>query len=380
MYSLASLLGLLVVALWAHVFAFGHRGYRIAAGLALVALMYTHNWGLFLAVGTIVALVPIWWASTDRRALVRDALVVYAIVAVVYLPWLPTLAFQAAHTGAPWSQKPSLADILGPISGILGGQPVPLGLFLAAGAGLAAIAGRRLPAATEPRVRAVWLIVAMPLAGLAIAWLASQASPAFTGRYFAVFLGPVILLAGVGLAHSGRLGIICLVIVLALWIDPRTSEINHKSDARLVAAQIDSHVHPGDLVVSVHPEQAPLLHYYFPPGLRYATALGPMPDPGVFDWRDALARLHAADPPGTLGQLVNTLAPGRRLVLVMPIIRTARWGAPWTRLVRLRSSEWQIAAERDVYLRRLIVAPRFGHKRLPRGVRAVIYERLATPR
>jgi hypothetical protein len=145
-----------------------------------------------------------------------------------------------------------------------------------------------------------------------------------------------------------------------------------------VAALVAPHVHRGDLVVSVHPEQAPLLHYYFPPGLRYATALGPMPDPGVFDWRDALERLRLADPGATLGQLVNTLAPGRRLVLVLPIIRTARWAAPWTRLVRRRSGEWQTAASDDRYLRRLIVAPRFGHGRLPRGVRAIIYERLRT--
>jgi hypothetical protein len=309
--------------------------------------------------------------------LLRDAAVVYGITAVLYLPWLPTLMFQAAHTGAPWSEKPSLADVLGPISGILGGQTVPLALLLAAGTGLAALA-RRDESEARPAVRAMWLLIAIPVAGLALAWLSSQFSPAFTGRYFAIFAGPVLLIAAIGLAHAGRLGLICLIIVLALWLDPRTGTLNRKSDARAVAALVAPHVHRGDLVVSVHPEQAPLLHYYFPPGLRYATALGPMPDPGVFDWRDALERLRLADPGATLGQLVNTLAPGRRLVLVLPIIRTARWAAPWTRLVRRRSGEWQTAASDDRYLRRLIVAPRFGHQRLPRGVRAIIYERLRT--
>jgi len=375
MYSLVSLLGLLVAALWAHVFAFERRRWRIPAGLALAALVYSHNWGLFLGVGTVIAVLPIWWRAADRRAVVRDAAVVYGVTALIYLPWLPTLAFQAAHTGAPWSVKPSLADVLGPISGILGGQAVPLGLLLAAGAGLAALA-RRSRTDAQQSVRAVWLLIVIPVAGLAVAWLSSQASPAFTGRYFAVFLGPVILLAGAGLAHAGRLGIVCLLIVLALWIDPRTGAIERKSDARVVASLVAPHVSPGDLVVSVHPEQAPLLRYYFPPGLRYATALGPMADPGVFDWRDALDKLRAADPPGTLGRLVNTLEPGRRLVLVLPIIRTASWRAPWTRLVRRRSAEWELAAQRDVYLRRLLVAPRFGNRRLPRGVRAVVYERL----
>jgi hypothetical protein len=380
MYSLVALLGLLVVALWAHVFALGHRAYRIPAALALAALIYTHNWGLFLGAGSAVAVAFVWRRAPDRHALLRDAAIVYGIVALLYAPWLPTLAFQAAHTGAPWSETPSLGDVLGPISGILGGEAVPLGLLLAGGVGLAAItAGGRGAPEQRPRVLALWLLVLIPASGLALAWLSSQVSPAFTGRYFAVFVGPLLLLAGIGLAHAGRLGIVCLLIVLALWLDPRTAAINRKSDARAVAALVAPHVRPGDMVVSVHPEQAPLLRYYFPPGLRYATALGPMADSQVFDWRDALDRLHEATPGATLGQLVNTLKPGRRLVLVLPIIRTARWAAPWTRLVRRRSGEWQVAADRDVYLRRLLAVPHFGDHRLPRGVRAVVYERCSHP-
>jgi len=369
MYALLALLALLLVALHAHVFAFGRQAYRIPAGVVLALLIYTHNWGLFLAVGTVVALLPIWRASSDRRALLRDAAVVYGIAAVAYLPWVPSLLSQAAHTGAPWSERPTLSDLLGPISGILGGEAIPLGLLLAAGAGFATLSRRE----NGPHVRAMWMLITIPLAGLALAWLSSQVSPAFTGRYFAVFVGPVLLLAGVGLAHAGRLGLVCLCIVLALWLDPRTGTINRKSDVRLVASLIKPHVMPGDLVISAHPEQAPLLHYYFRPGLRYATALGQMADPRVFDWRDALDRLRMAHPPTMLAPLVSSLRPGQRVILVLPIIRRARWGAPWTRLVRRRSAEWERAANRDPRLDRLDVYPHFGTDPLPRGVRAVIY-------
>ena len=31
--------------------------------------------------------------------------------ALLYLPWVPTLLFQAAHTGAPWSRKPGYEDL-----------------------------------------------------------------------------------------------------------------------------------------------------------------------------------------------------------------------------------------------------------------------------
>jgi hypothetical protein len=204
--------------------------------------------------------------------------------------------------------------------------------------------------------------------------VASQPSPAWTGRYFAVFVGPLLLLAGIGLAHAGRLGLIALAIVVALSLHTRTHEIDRKGDARLVAALIAPHVHPGDVVVAVHPEQAPVMHYYFPPGLKYATALGWMPDPKVFDWRDALDRLKAAGPAETLDHLLDDMHPGQRLILAFPIIRTADWGAPWTSLVRQRSRQWAKAAADDLRLHRIVAEPRFRHHRaLLRGVRTVIY-------
>ncbi len=30
----------------------------------------------------------------------------FAAVALMYLPWLPTLLYQAQHTGAPWALAP----------------------------------------------------------------------------------------------------------------------------------------------------------------------------------------------------------------------------------------------------------------------------------
>ena len=221
--------------------------------------------------------------------------------------------------------------MLGPITGLLGGQVVPLGLLLAGGAGLATLAQAPRGEVTADRRRtAMWTLIVLPATALVIAWLASQLSPAYTGRYFAILIGPMLLLAGIGLAHAGRLGLVALAIILALWFDPRTGTISHKSDVRVVAANIRSTVQAGDLVISVHPEQVPVLHYYFPPNLRWATSLGPMPDPGVFDWRDAEDRLKAARPTPTLNRLVSTMRPGQTLVLALPIIRTAAWGAPWT--------------------------------------------------
>ena len=389
MYTLVSLLALVVAATLVRIFVWRRRAFLPLFSVALAALMYTHNWGLFLAVGTVVALVPAWRVAPDRRALTRDVAIAYGAVALLYAPWPPSLLFQAVHTGAPWSRRPGVADVLGPISGMLGGETVPLALALAAGAGLATVVKAGRSAAVGPgdvpdpdavRRTAVWVLVALPIAGLVIAWSASQIAPGFAGRYFAVFVGPVLLLAGIGLAHAGRLGVISLAIICALWIDPRTTELKSKSNARLVAAKVKADVYPGDLVVSVHPEQTPLLHYYLPDGLRYADSISLVGDPLLFDWRDALERLQEARPSRVLASYVSSLRPGQTLVLVNPIIRGQRWRAPWTKLVRKRSAQWQRQADRNPNLVRIGAQPRFGNRPLTRGVRATLYRKTAAPR
>ncbi len=390
MYALVSLLALVVAAALVRVFVFRRRAFLPLFSVALAALMYSHNWGLFLAVGTLAALVPAWRAAPDRRAFLRDVVIAYGTVALLYAPWMPSLYFQALHTGAPWSRRPSVGDVFGPIAGILGGEPVPLALALATGAGLAtivkvrggdaAVVGQLTEGAASVRRTAAWVLVVLPLAALLVAWTASQVAPAFAVRYFAVFVGPVLLLAGVGLAHAGRLGLVALVIICVLWMDPRTKELENKSNVRLVAAKIKADVYPGDLVVSVHPEQTPVLHYYLPDGLRYADSISLVRDPLVFDWRDALERLREARPSRVLDSYVSSLRPGQTLVLVNPIIRGSRWRAPWTELVRKRSAQWQRQADRNPNLVRIGAQPRFGNRPLKRGVRATLYRKTAAPR
>ena len=126
----------------------------------------------------------------------------------------------------------------------------------------------------------------------------------------------------------------------------------------------------GDMVVAIHPEQGPVMHYYLPQdiGLRWADALGPVKDPQIFDWRDALDRLKAARPTPTEDALVRTLQAGPAAAAVFPIIRTARWGAPWTSEVRKRSAQWQRVLDRDKRLSRTLVVARCSRaSRCPRA-------------
>ncbi len=93
------------------------------------------------------------------------------------------------------------------------------------------------------------------------------------------------------------------------------------------------------------------------------------------DWRDALQRLKDAKPTPTEDALVKTLKPNQRLLAVFPIIRSAQWGAPWTKLVRTRSARWQRVLDRDKRLSRVLAAPHLNGRR-PKGVRLVLYQRL----
>src|SRR6202040_3402877 len=131
---------------------------------------------------------------------------------------------------------------------------------------------------------------------------------------------------------------------------------------------------PGDLIISTHPEQAPVLHYYLPdPSLRWATSMGPVRDPGIMDWRDALDRLQDARPKATLRALLRTTKRDTTIVLMLPILRTARWTAPWTALVKRRSLQWEKAMNSNPRLVRTGQMPHLSHQGLPRGVRAVLY-------
>lgn len=383
MYSLVALESLLVVTTFALVFVQRRRAWLPAFSGSLLALVLTHNWGLFAGVASVAALAKLVQLAPhgERRALLRDAAIAYGATALLYLPWLPTLLFQARHTGAPWAERPKLSDLVGGLGLTVGGQTTALAIAFVGGGSLAALLFGRPAAALlrdtvsaeGRRARAALAVLTIGLGGILVAFLASQASPAWANRYFAVFVPPILLAMAFGLSRAGRIGVVALAVVAVLWFDPRTGQLNAKGNAHTVGVLARDAVLPGDLVISTHPEQVPVLHYYFPPGLRWASALGPFPDTGVMDWRDALPRLRAAHPSQIAAPLLAATRPGQSVLLVQPIIRTGSWGAPWTMLVRRRAAQWERLLDHEPRLVRVGVLQQYGQRRPPRGVRAVRY-------
>src|SRR4051794_11515260 len=104
MYALMILLG--IVASTAFVLAYVQRRSRWAPafGVLLALMLYTHNWSLFFGAACAAAFAWLWWKASDadRPRMLRDGAIGFGVTALLYLPWLPTLANQAQHTGAPW--------------------------------------------------------------------------------------------------------------------------------------------------------------------------------------------------------------------------------------------------------------------------------------
>ena len=97
---------------------------------------------------------------------------------------------------------------------------------LGAGFGLSTLlAGSR----RSPRARAALVVAVIGATALALAWLASQVSPAWSNRYFSVFIGPLLLLGAAGLARGGRLGLVVVAILFAFWFNPRTAALEPRA-------------------------------------------------------------------------------------------------------------------------------------------------------
>jgi hypothetical protein len=356
MYALMGLLGLLATAGYLHAFVYRRRRYLILFAVAQAAMLYTHAWGIFFGAGSALALIPIYLVSEDRRGIVRDAVMAYVGAGVLFLPWLPNFLYQAKHTAAPWDSSPRFGAPVQLSRDLLGGDRVTVALLLASVIGLWDL-GRRAARRTR-EARMLWALIALPVATLALAWVASQITPAWVSRYFAPTLGPILLLAAFGCSRARVVGIVAVGASIVFLANPASFTPPYKSDVRDIGGEMTALVHPGDLVIVTQPEQVPLAWYYLPRGLRYANTLGPVADPRYMNWVNALDRFKDPNWRGRLDSLLASLRPGQQVLFVRPMTEGAQsWQAPWTVLVRRRSAQWGDVLSSDPSLRPVAYAP-----------------------
>ncbi|MGZ4268224.1 MAG: glycosyltransferase family 39 protein [Solirubrobacteraceae bacterium] len=355
MYSLVLLLSVLVVGAFLRAFVLRRPSAAFALAVLLALILYTHAWGAFLAASAGLCWLALVALGPQRRLLLRSGVIAFGGALLLYVPWVPTLLYQARHTGAPWSHRPNLRSLDTAMTRIWSGQRAEL-ILLAAGAVGLAFALWRDGGRMRRGVLGIVVLTAGTLLG---AWAYSRyGSPAWALRYLVVVVGPLALLVGLGLGRIPVLGPVSVLAVLAvgwlLWYGrPTDRTLNHKSNVAAAAAVMRPSLPSGTLVFSTQPEQVPNLAHYLPAGMRYMTPLGRVPDVGVFDWRDALVRLRAARYDRVLGPAVAHMRRGQRLLLVQP--QFSHPDSPWTIRIRDLARHWGRQVRRDHRLRRLKV-------------------------
>ena len=300
-------------------------------------------WAIFFGVGAFAAALLCYRRAPDRREMVIDGLISFGGAALLFVPWLPTLPLAEPPTRA---RRGATAPRFGaPVQisrGLMGGDRSAVVLLLA-GVGFGIVAHFRVNPSGKLPHRAVYALLLMPVVTLAVAWIASQFTPAWTTRYFGVFLGPLLLLSAarhrprarrrrgrrararvlLGRARALRLGRARATCATSPPRSPRSCT-------------------RGDLVISGQPEQMPAIAYYFGPDSSATPR--PMsgradPDPYVMDWRDAVDRMKRSITPAAVSDLVANLRPGQH---VLSCARDRRRGE----LDRARGRSWSAGAGR----------------------------------
>lgn len=381
MYSLMALLALLATACFLHAYVYRRgRVYVVLFAVFQTLMLYTHGWGIFYGLAAFAALLLLWWRSEERRALAIDGLAAFTAAAILFLPWLPTLLFQSAHTAAPWGRAPRFGAPIQISRDLMGGDRASIVMLLVGGFGLATALQAHKDRHDGERL-SIWVLLLIPVTTLVIAWIVSQITPAWVSRYFAVALAPLLLVTALGFARARVLGLVALAVLAVFWINPRPFVDGYKSDVRDIGAEAGSQMRPDDLVITGQPEQTPLAWYYLPAGLRYADSAGPVDEPRHMDWVDAMDRYEAAQPRDVLPPLLASLRPGQKVLFMRPLTEgVENWSAPWTQLARRRSAQigaiLQAESRPGGTLRQIDVAPQFYRGASTVGNVGILYEKV----
>lgn len=275
---------------------------RLAAVAGCAGLLaLTHYWTLFLlAAGEIVLLLFAWRHRWCRPAV--RVLIAVPCGGLLFLPWLPSFAYQARHTGTPWAPAPTWHDAVGTLWQWAG--PGPFGVALALL--LAALALWALP---RPPARQLLLL---GLGALVLGLVVSRVQGAgYALRYSAPVAATVLLVPALGIARLGaRRGTAALaaVAVLGLCVAVFSPLLGQRTQARATAALLRAHLRPGDLVVYCPDQLGPAVDRLLPAGtdeVVYPT-MGP---PQRVDWVDYAAR-NAAGSPSAFAAAVDARATG----------------------------------------------------------------------
>ena len=278
-----------------------------AVGVALCSglLALTHYWCFFLLITLVVWLA--WLGVRGRSVPRRNArigLVSILAGAVVFLPWVSSFLYQRRHTGTPWGAPASFSAILHAYAEWAGGPTSAGRLAFVLVAALLAFAVFGTGAGRvrvlldfrghQPGLMLVGLATATLLVAVAVGRLVDNA---YADRYTATAYVPFIIAVGCGtLCLVDRWlfrAVVGAVAVISLAIGV-TNAGKDRTQAGDVAAILDRHAQPGDIVLTCPDQLGPALSRLSPPGVRL-YGVPTLTDPARVNWVDYAQRNAAAD-------------------------------------------------------------------------------------
>ncbi len=283
-YSLLFGLGLCATVLLYDEVGAPDRRRRVVLAVVLATTCYTHNWGLFLTAGTLLALAVCYRGRF--RARMATAGSVGIIVALLYLPWLMILLRQTSTTGAPWLAAPAhLEIVLGDLARIFGTATTALLVIGIVALGQRAVGSRSYDA----------LLIQVGSTA-ALGWVFSMlVTPAFTYRYLMVVVAPLLVMLAISSSRSRLFGhavlatgVLMGAFTAAVYVD---RPIDYKSRAVEVAARVDAQRESGARVAVVAADMSlPAISYYVDDSLQnevtFISFQGRASEPRILDWRD----------------------------------------------------------------------------------------------
>ncbi len=302
------------------------------AGIAVVVgmLLWSHYWSMWLLASGAAALAFRAWRARrrdDREAFRASVSVLGAFFAggVMFLPWIPVLLYQGAHTGTPWARPVRPTEMVSYTLADLGGGPqseaVILGWAIAALAavGLAGRAVDRYRIEIDVRTRRRGRPFAILVAGtVAIACAVGYATGAtYATRYASVFIVFVFLLAALGMGEVRSRPIAAgLMAGLVLFgaVGSARNVTYQRSDAVQSANAVRFFGKATDLVVYCPDQLGPSTSRLVDSALDQVTYPDFAP-PQRVNWVDYKERLGKASPQGFALQVLER-ARDRRIFYV----------------------------------------------------------------
>jgi hypothetical protein len=249
------------------------------------------------------------------------------------VPWLPDFLYQSKHTGTPWAKPPNFGAIVSALTAFTDNQG-SLEVGTTQGRILAVIYLLMLPLAifgigTSRRTIDLDLHTRPQARGMAFAVIGTLflavgggilTGSAFAPRYASVIFLPLLLLVALGFTtlFSLRIRLVVLALAVAAGLFASFQNIDtQRTQASQVAAVINAHAQPGDIVAFCPDQLGPAVYRITDSPSRYRMTTFPRgTSPAFVDWVDYEKAVKAMSPALFASKLANEAGATHRIWLV----------------------------------------------------------------